>query len=393
MSPMMIDLTLPGYRTVRVERNLVEVRFYLEAEETPRACPCCGGDRLRSKGRYQRRVRHLDCCGRICWLHVECRRWRCFGCERSFVQPLPGIMPRRHSTEGWREEMFRRHDDGICASRLSRREHVGQATVGRIYAQFTERKAKERLSLECPQILGIDEHTLHRGQRFATTFCDLKRHRIFDISPGRSEPELAGYLATLRGRDQVKMVCIDLSNAYRLLVKRWFPKARIVADRFHAVRLVGLHLLRVARQLCPDLGWHRAWLGLLRRRGHRLDSDQRRDLEKLFARHPALQGIYELKEQLFTVLCRKNQTPDQCRDNARELFSLIETLRTSGLEAARTLAKTLSEWTEEISCMWRFTRNNAITEGFHRKMKLIQRRAYGFSSFQNYRLRVIAQCG
>jgi transposase len=270
---------------------------------------------------------------------------------------------------------------------------VGQATVGRIYAQFTERKAKERLSLECPQILGIDEHTLHRGQRFATTFCDLKRHRIFDISPGRSEPELAGYLATLRGRDQVKMVCIDLSNAYRLLVKRWFPKARIVADRFHAVRLVGLHLLRVARQLCPDLGWHRAWLGLLRRRGHRLDSDQRRDLEKLFARHPALQGIYELKEQLFTVLCRKNQTPDQCRDNARELFSLIETLRTSGLEAARTLAKTLSEWTEEIACMWRFTRNNAITEGFHRKMKLIQRRAYGFSSFQNYRLRVIAQCG
>ena len=35
----------------------------------------------------------------------------------------------------------------------------------------------------------------------------------------------------------------------------------------------------------------------------------------------------------------------------------------------------------------------AITEGFHRKMKLIQRRAYGFKNFSNYRLRVIAQCG
>jgi len=34
-----------------------------------------------------------------------------------------------------------------------------------------------------------------------------------------------------------------------------------------------------------------------------------------------------------------------------------------------------------------------ITEGFHRKMKLIQRRAYGFKNFNNYRLRVIAQCG
>jgi transposase len=43
--------------------------------------------------------------------------------------------------------------------------------------------------------------------------------------------------------------------------------------------------------------------------------------------------------------------------------------------------------------MWRFSRSNAITEGFHRKMKLIQRRAYGFRNFENYRLRVIAQCG
>ena len=36
---------------------------------------------------------------------------------------------------------------------------------------------------------------------------------------------------------------------------------------------------------------------------------------------------------------------------------------------------------------------DGITEGFHRKMKLIQRRAYGFRNFENYRLRVIAQCG
>jgi transposase len=39
------------------------------------------------------------------------------------------------------------------------------------------------------------------------------------------------------------------------------------------------------------------------------------------------------------------------------------------------------------------TGTNGITEGFHRKMKLIQRRAYGFRNFANYRLRVIAQCG
>jgi len=43
--------------------------------------------------------------------------------------------------------------------------------------------------------------------------------------------------------------------------------------------------------------------------------------------------------------------------------------------------------------MWRFTKNNGLPEGFHRKMKLMQRKRYGFKSFPNNRLRVIAQCG
>ena len=369
------------------------MRVFVEALDTPRLCACCGGGRLRSKGRYERRVRHLACFGHPSELVIACRRYRCVDCERSFVQPLPGVLPGRRSTEPWREAIYERHDDGICASRLALTESVGQATVGRIYAQFTERKAKERLSLDCPRVLGIDEHTLHRGQRFATTFCDLKRRRVFDISPGRSEPELAGYLRSLRGRERVQIVCIDLSNTYRALIRRWFPRAVIVADRFHAIRMVGLHLLKLARQLCPELGWNRAWLGLLRRRSDRLDPGQRERLTKLLSTHPALAGIYELKDKLHRLLSLKTQSKDNCRHHIRTLLGLITTLRDSGLEPAVTLAKSLSEWTEEIVRMWRFTRTNGITEGFHRKMKLIQRRAYGFRSFSNYRLRVIAQCG
>lgn len=32
----------------------------------------------------------------------------------------------------------------------------------------------------------------------------------------------------------------------------------------------------------------------------------------------------------------------------------------------------------KVARMWRFTRNNGTTEDFQRKMKLIQRRAYGY---------------
>jgi transposase len=57
------------------------------------------------------------------------------------------------------------------------------------------------------------------------------------------------------------------------------------------------------------------------------------------------------------------------------------------------LAETFDSWKQEIARMWRYTRNNAITEGFHTKMEMIQRRAYGFRNFENYRLRVRLLCG
>jgi len=53
----------------------------------------------------------------------------------------------------------------------------------------------------------------------------------------------------------------------------------------------------------------------------------------------------------------------------------------------------LFAWREEIAAMWRFTRNNAITEGFHTVMELINRQAFGFRNFENYRMRVKIQCG
>ena len=297
MSPVSLQLTLPGYRIIRWESNIL-MRVFVEALEAPRLCPSCAGDRLRSKGRYQRRVRHLACFGHPSEVVISCRRYRCVDCGRTFVQPLPGIRPGRRSTEPWREQIYERHDDGICASTLGRRENLSAASVSQIYAQFTERKAKERLSLNCPRVLGIDEHTLHRGQRFATTFCDLKNRRIFDISPGRSEAELAQYLRTLRGRERVRVVCIDMSNSYRALIRRWFPRAAIVADRFHAIRLVGHHLLKLARQLCPALGWNRAWLSLLRTRPDRLDLSQRARLDQLLAEPVSYTHLDVYKRQM-----------------------------------------------------------------------------------------------
>jgi transposase len=393
MSPVLKQIGLEGYRLIRIESKPLEQVITLEPKRRPAACPCCAASSLRSKGRYLRQVRHLDCLGLPSMLRIHCRRFSCKGCGHSFVQPLPGVLPGRHSSEPVREQIYKEHHNGICASTLSSVRKIGEATVARIYAQFTQRKARERISLDCPQVLGIDEHTVHKQQRFATTFCDLKNHRIFDVVQGKSEADLEAFLSRLRGKDRVRLVCIDLSSSYRSLIKKHFPAALIVADRFHVMRLVMHHLLKLARDLVPQLAYKRPWLRLMRTRPENLKTEQLLELQALLASQPALAAINDILQRLCNLLRIKHQKKSECRAHVRELLALIAQLTSSGLAQAQTLADTLSSWREEIARMWRFTRNNGITEGFHRKMKLIQRRAYGFRNFDNYRLRVIAQCG
>ena len=295
-------------------------------------------------------------------------------------------------SEPYRERLYQDHDDGICASRLAQREGISAPTVSRTYNAFTARKAGERKRLECPPILGIDEHTLHRNGTYVTTFCDLRRHKVFDVAEGRSARELIGFLRTLKGRHKVRVICIDLSNAYRDLIKKWFPNAILVADRFHVVRIAMHHFTELARELA-GIRYDRAFLRLFRTRPDRLTDKQIERLEALFKRYPLLRPFYEKMQQICKLLNKKGQARSSCRKHIKALLSHIQDLKAYGFKQLHTLAKTLTSWAEPIAAMWRFRKSNSITEGFHRKMKLIQRRAYGFRNFNNYRLRVIAQCG
>lgn len=74
------------------------------------------------------------------------------------------------------------------------------------------------------------EHSFSKKKGYATTFCDLAKHNIFDVVPGKSSTDLSGYLNTLPGKERVKVVCIDLSTSYRNIVRQHFPNAMIVAD-------------------------------------------------------------------------------------------------------------------------------------------------------------------
>jgi transposase len=386
-----VILGLPEYQVTGIEEKEGYVR--IRASYTGAvACPDCQGRQLRIKDRRLRRLRHESWGTRRSVLELETRKWRCLGCQRSFWQRFPGIRPRARATEPFRRSVCQKHYDGISRSRLAKRECISSATVERWFGSHLKLLAAERASPVCPQILGIDEHFFTRRLGYATTFCDLKNHSVYDVVAGRSEASLEGYLIRLEGKHLVKVVCMDLAVVYRALVRKHFPQARIVADRFHVIRIVNHHFLACWKEIDPVGSRNRGLLSLMRRHRHKLRSEQHIRLSAYLAQHPALEAIYRFKQKLCYLLMEKHINQKKALQLVPRLLRMITELRSAGLPQLVALGNTLFAWREEIATMWRFTRNNGITEGFHTKMEVLQRQAYGFRNFNNYRLRVKVMC-
>tara|TARA_R110002073_G_scaffold234178_1_gene395502 strand:- start:211 stop:1473 length:1263 start_codon:yes stop_codon:yes gene_type:complete len=414
MSKLIQQIGIAGYRVEDIEERrgfkILHLKRNLQSKRP--ACPCCRPEGFRderseagnlevySKGPYTRTVRHLEAFGRPTQLKIHTHRYQCRRCGKSFIPPLPGIKPYRHSSEPFRQNIYELHFAGIAGSVLARRERIGSASVERFYHEYTGLKARERSDGICPPVLGIDEHSIHRkrtrhrrGTKFATTLCNLRTHRIFDIVEGRDPQDLEEYFAQLKGKENVRIICMDLSSSYRALVRKHFPNAKIVADRFHVIRVVQKHFMDLFREFAPQIKNHRGYLAALRTHPENLFPKQKETLNRLFKQHPAIKPIYDQMQKTNQLMRTRTVSARGAKQLIPRMLELIAMLKASGFKPIERLAKTLAEWDEAIVCMWRFSKSNGITEGFHRKMKLIQRRAYGFKNFENYRLRVIAECG
>jgi transposase len=355
-------------------------------------CIHCRSKRLRKKDCTLRKVRHESIGLRRTLLKIKIYKFQCKDCNRYFNQRIPGVLPYQRATERLKEQVFIQHTQGISQKDLARSFVLGKGTIERWYHQYYERHSREKHQPFCPTALGIDEHFFSKKQGYATTFCDLAKHRIFDIVKGRSKAELADYLESLQGRERVKVICIDLSSTYRSIVKAYFPNAKIVADRFHVIRLINQFALQAYHLIDEKIKYNRGLLHSLRTKPCNLSHDRHIKRNAYLQTQPAIAAIYDFKQELHELLTIKTQTAHECKKLLPRFLNMVQQLKESPLTPLKTLGKTLYKWREEIVRMWRFTRNNGITEGFHRKMKLIQRRAYGFKNFENYRLRVKVLC-
>ena len=138
-----------------------------------------------------RQVRHEDWGMRSTVIRLEGRQYQRQNCRRRFRQQFPGIQKYQRSSEAFQTMIFRQHLDDINRSRLGKREGIGAATAERYFQRGLRRQFAQLHPQNCPQVLGIDEHFFTRRKGFATTLCDLKNRKIYDVVLGRSEAALA----------------------------------------------------------------------------------------------------------------------------------------------------------------------------------------------------------
>ena len=384
---------IPGVQVLDViQGSSFEIRG-IARMQSHTACPRCQGQSFRIKSTQEREFKHATLGTRLVRLRLRIPKLLCKQCGRYFMLRVPGILPKKRSTEQFRQEVFNLHQGGLTQAGLAQSHTISASTVERWYHDFVEYRVKELEGRPCPLVMGIDEHFFSRKEGFATTLVDLKNHKVFDVVLGRSEDSLKAYLKRLKGRNRVQIVVMDLSETYRSIIQKYFPNALIVADRFHVVRLLNHHFLKVWGMLDPERKKSRGLLSLMRRHEFNLKPEQVPKLQSYINQVPGLEPLYRFKQDLMHLLLKKHQKRQEAKSLIPQLLWHMNELLQSPWEPLRAFGQTLKSWLEPIVRMWRFTKNNGITEGFHTKMEMISRRAFGFRNFKNYRLRVIALCG
>lgn len=322
-------------------------------------------------------------------LTVIKRRLWCKPCGKAFTEPLDWARKGFRHTERYARAAMQACERYVDLKRV--RDDL-KCSGGWLYTalyRHLELERRKRL-YPWPTKVGIDEHFFRRGKDgfrdFVTVVVDQKNHRLMEVADGRTGAELEAALAYIPGRENVRTVTIDMSDPYRSFVRRFFPNAVIVADRFHVQRLLSPAINRHRKAITGD---QRTSLlrRLLLRNGPDLDPRTRWALRLWLAEHPTLRALYEAKERLAGFYRIRSFT-----QASRVLTLITDDLARSDIPELVTFRQTLMRWRNEILAYFRGRATNGMTEGFNGKAKLVKRRAYGYRSFTNYRLRLLNAC-
>jgi len=397
-------LGLPGMRVIRFaieEENKEQyLHLFCEHDNNVAICPRCLQATTQVHEVKERCVRHLDIWGMKTLVHFPQRRFECVVCEQPFTENLEWIEAKRRQTHAFEIHIYECVKRKMPRKQVAVQEGLHEATVLEIFKRQAQRTVRQ-VERGLVNLLGVDEIAVRKGHKqYALVLSDLRRRRVIAVLPNRLKKTFEAWLGQLTEAERraIKVVSMDMWEAYRQAVRKLLPHAQIVADRFHVMKqlnhqidLIRRSMQRKARQDGDD-ALYQALKGsrwaLLKRRSE-LNAEQEAQLRTILAVADELRVIYLLREE-FRTIC------DKITDRAQaQRFLSAWTWKAVGTRSRylTSFVKTLRNWWHEFLNYFDDRVTQGFVEGINRAIRGIINRAFGYRNFDNFRLQVLVECG
>mgnify|MGYP002682438850 CR=1 FL=1 len=412
--PIGIVAALVGLKDVRVveyRRRRSDVQLLIEQTGIAVFCPTCGA-RAQVKERPVVRYVDLPVYGqpmKLAWRkhRLACRESACpattWTCEDHRIAAKNCLLTTRCAKWATVQVGKGRAVSDVAAELNCDWHTVNDAVM--TYGQALLDADRKRLN--ATTAIGLDETSFlklgsARSRSYVTTVADVANHQIIDILPTRAFVDVARWVDAQPDawKRRVDFGALDMSATYAAVYSVMLPDARQVVDPFHCVQLANRALDEVRRRVQRDRTGHRGRRNdpLYRVRRVLLTGEEKltdhavarlTSLLALGDPHGEVAIAYRVKERLREFYRTTDIT--QARTMLTELVEHCQ--RPAMPKELRKLGATLHRWFDKI-CNFHIARvSNGPTEALNNLIKRIKRIGFGFTNFNNYRIRALLYAG
>ena len=351
-------------------------------------CPCCKAKTTKIKDYRIQTIKDIPIRFKTTYLSYRKRRYQCKNCGKTFYEQVSFLAKRGRKTTRVIEFIIERLTGKQSMKDIAKDANVSSTTVARLLPPLAVSPK------HLPKVLCIDEFKGNTGYyKYQVSILNAETNKPIDIVECRYKTHLLDYFKQfpLEERKKVKYIVIDLWKSYKDLAQRYFPNAKIVADRFHYARYATEMVDTIRKEVQNKLGkkekkyFKHSRKLLLSRYENLKDEKQKEELNYILINYSEkLRIAYLEKEKLLDIIHMKD-----AEKAVKLLNEWVVRCAMSDIPELRNCAKTYTNWIEEIRNSLAVPYSNGPMEGYNNKIKTLKRVAFGFRNFTNFKARIL----
>lgn len=381
-----------GYRYVRTEYRQGEVLVRIEVSRESLECPGCGSGHVHVDDWFRRQWRTLPIGAKTVWIEMWVPKVECQACGAKRRIEVQFAEPKRRHTRSF-ERYVMDLLQYMTPQDVSRHLGISWDLANDIQKRRLGKKFG-RPKLKQLRQIAIDEVYLGKRHKYITLVLDLETHRVVYVGQGKGKKALKSFWKRLKSSGaKIEAVATDMSQAYIAAVQENLPEARLVFDRFHVVKLFNEKLTQLRRDLYREadslLGKQVLkgirWLLLMNPENLNSSKNEHARLQEALDLNRPLAIAYYLKEDL-----RQFWEQESYHAASRFLTDWCARADASGIAILQKFANTLRGHRSGLLAWYSAPISTGPLEGINNKIKLLQRRAYGYRDLELFRLRILS---